>query len=246
MTHRSYITFSIDDGHPKDLRTADLLNKFELKATFYIPATNPEHPVMSASQIRNLAQAFEVGAHTYSHRSLTRLSRQDIMVEIQDGKKWLEDIIGSEVSSFCYPKGKFSRKVVNVVSECGFLGARTCMFNLMSFPRNRYLWGVTTHACSQSSIIQIRHALLEGNYEGFLNYISRFRCTEDWERQFRYGIDIAEQRNAIAHLYFHSWEIDQHGEWSKLKNIIDLISAGDLVSVENGELFKLHNEMVKK
>ena len=58
----TYLTFSIDDGHPKDLETADLLSKYGLKATFYIPATNPERPVMSASQIRTVAQTFEVGA----------------------------------------------------------------------------------------------------------------------------------------------------------------------------------------
>jgi hypothetical protein len=36
-----YVTISVDDGHPTDLRTADLLDKYGLGAIFYIPASNP-------------------------------------------------------------------------------------------------------------------------------------------------------------------------------------------------------------
>jgi peptidoglycan/xylan/chitin deacetylase (PgdA/CDA1 family) len=32
-----YVTISVDDGHPTDLRTVDLLHKYGLTATFYIP-----------------------------------------------------------------------------------------------------------------------------------------------------------------------------------------------------------------
>lgn len=238
----AYLTFSIDDGHPKDLETADLLSKYGLKATFYIPATNPERPVMSASQIRTVAQTFEVGAHTYNHKTLTRLPLQTLRAEIQDGKKWLEDIIGSEVISFCYPKGMFSPAVVKVVSESGFLGARTCMANLTTFPKNRFLWGVSSHARSHSPMIRIRYALSVGNYEGILNYVTHFRFSRDWEQHFLYAMDMVEKNGGISHLYFHSWELDKHGEWPKLRNLLDVIADRELVSVENGELFRLRSK----
>ena len=59
-----FVTISIDDGHVTDLRTAELLTKYGLQATFYICARNPERPVMELAQIRELAKAFEIGAHT--------------------------------------------------------------------------------------------------------------------------------------------------------------------------------------
>ena len=235
----SYITFSIDDGHPKDLNAAELLSKYDLKGTFYIPATNPEREVMSASQIRSIAQDFEVGAHTYGHRPLTRLPLETVRAEVANGKKWLEDIVGSEVISFCYPRGEFSSRVVKVVSECGFLGARTCMFNLTTFPKNPWLWGVTTHAYSHSPTIQIRHALLERNYEGLVNYATHFRFARDWERHFLYGMDLAKGNGGISHLYLHSWELDEHGEWPKLENLLAAVSHRNFVPVDNGELFRL-------
>jgi hypothetical protein len=36
----AYITTSWDDGHPSDLRLADLLHKHSLRGTFYVPPEN--------------------------------------------------------------------------------------------------------------------------------------------------------------------------------------------------------------
>jgi peptidoglycan-N-acetylglucosamine deacetylase len=101
-----YITVSVDDGYPADSRAADLLNKYGLQATFYIPARNPEHPVMAAGQIRELSRGFEIGGHTYNHAALKSLSTEKAWEEIYDGKRWLEDLLGEPVVSFCYPQGQ--------------------------------------------------------------------------------------------------------------------------------------------
>ena len=103
-----YITISVDDGYPLDSRVADLLNKYGLQATFYIPASNPERPVMAPNQIRELSRQFEIGGHTYHHAGLKALPEEKAFAEICDGKKWLEDLLGQPVISFCYPQGKFN------------------------------------------------------------------------------------------------------------------------------------------
>jgi hypothetical protein len=44
----------------------------------------------------------------------------------------------------------------------------------------------------------------------------------------------------IAHLYLHSWEIDQQSEWDKLRRVLREISTRPSVeSVTNGKLFEL-------
>ena len=41
-------SMSVDDGHPLDLRMADLLHSHDIKATFYLPLANQEGaPVLS-------------------------------------------------------------------------------------------------------------------------------------------------------------------------------------------------------
>jgi peptidoglycan/xylan/chitin deacetylase (PgdA/CDA1 family) len=243
MEQQGYITMSIDDGHPTDLRTAELLQKFGLKATFYIPSINPEREVMSPHEIRKIAQHFEVGAHTLNHKPLKYLSDREASFEIHNGKKWLEDVIGNDVISFCYPQGKFHSGSVKLVQKAGFLGARTCMFNLYGFPKNPFLFGVSTHGYSHSVAIQIRHALLEKNFQGALNFIFINKLAQDWSEHYSYAVDFVEKHGGIAHLYFHSWEIDHHGQWEKLKSLLEYISKNTkLTRMTNGELFELWHD----
>ena len=55
-----YVTISVDDGHPTDLRSVDLLHKYGLKATFYVPGANGDRTVMKACEIREIDRQFEV------------------------------------------------------------------------------------------------------------------------------------------------------------------------------------------
>jgi peptidoglycan-N-acetylglucosamine deacetylase len=217
-----------------------MLLRHGLQATFYVPARNPERPVMSPAQIRELSDAFEIGAHTLNHISLSGLTDSEAWEEISGSKKWLEDTTGKRGVSFCYPRGRFNSSTPHLIKEAGFLGARTCFFNLHSFPSDPFLWGVSTHAYSHSKAIQLRHAILEANYAGMWNFMRTYRGATDWQRHFLYALDHVERYGGIAHLYLHSWEIDEMRQWDRLGTIFGLISERtSFTSVTNGTLFEL-------
>ena len=131
-----YVTISVDDGHPTDLRTVDLLHKYGLTATFYIPGANHERVVMNPAQIRDIDRHFEVGSHTLSHIRLTLMSDERAVREIVDGKKFSEDTLGHEVIAFCYPGGKFNCRIEKHVERAGFArhtrGWRESSLNLLA------------------------------------------------------------------------------------------------------------------
>jgi peptidoglycan/xylan/chitin deacetylase (PgdA/CDA1 family) len=235
-----YLTVSVDDGEPQDLRTAELLEELGLVATFYVPARNSERPLLDGAGIRELARRFELGGHSFSHRGLKGLPEAEIQTEVARGKAWLEETTGKGVVSFCYPLGKFDSRVRAIVKQCGFLGARTCHFNLTDWPADPFLLGLSTHAYSHSAAIQLRHALLEQNFAGIWNYGTLFRLCRDWERHFTLALDHVETHGGIAHLYFHSWEIDQQGQWEKLRRVLrNAASRAGFRRVTNGDLFRL-------
>lgn len=238
MQPQSFITFSIDDGHPADLRTLELLQKYALKGTFYVPAKH-ERPLMTRSQLQFLARHSELGGHTLNHFRLTSLPDSQVWTELDGCKKWLEDVAGYRVNSFCYPCGKFNQRIAALVKKAGFLGARTCMFNLTGFPASPFIWGVSTHAFPHSRIVQFRHALLEGNMEGAWNFISIFKGLTDWEAQFLCTLDYVSRTGGVAHLFLHSWEIEERGEWDKLERLFRAIREyKSLTRMTNGELFR--------
>jgi peptidoglycan-N-acetylglucosamine deacetylase len=234
------LTISIDDGHVSDFSTAELLWKFGLKATFYIPRSNPERPVMAIAQIRELGTAFDIGGHTLSHHPLPPLDGERAWGEIRGCKDWLEDVLGRTIHSFCYPRGKYNRRIRSLIKKAGFVGARTCRYNLNSLPRDPFEAGVSTEAFSHSVAVHLRHAVLGNNYRGLIDFFRIHSMARDWELHFHRALDWVEIHGGVAHLYLHSWEIEDQGTWKKLERVLQAAaSRKPLVSATNTDVFSL-------
>jgi peptidoglycan-N-acetylglucosamine deacetylase len=233
-----YLTISIDDGHPADLRVAELLARFGLTATFYIPAQNPEREVITPGQIREIASRFEVGSHTMHHVPLTSVRESQAWNEIHDGKQWLEETISRPTRSFCYPRGKHNRRLAQMVRAAGFSGARTVKLNLIEAPADPYRWGVSTQAYSHSSATQFRHALAERNLPGLVAYVTTFHCTNDWRKHLLMAIEHVQRDGGIVHLFLHGWEVAERDQWRNFESVLrQLADRRELTCVTNGELF---------
>lgn len=78
--------------------------------------------MLSWGEIQEMQKyTIEFGAHTLTHPDLTKLSLQQIELEIGDSKKRIEDATGAQVSSFAYPFGRFdsrSREIVRQYFAC--------------------------------------------------------------------------------------------------------------------------------
>jgi peptidoglycan/xylan/chitin deacetylase (PgdA/CDA1 family) len=134
MKAATYITTSWDDGHPLDFRIAELLTKYGLRGTFYVPRS-AEHGTITPAQVRELSRSFELGAHTLQHTDLTKATAQQVEREIVGSKAWLEECTGLPCSMFCPPKGKYSGRHLRLLQQVGFAGIRSVELLSLDFPR---------------------------------------------------------------------------------------------------------------
>lgn len=82
---------------------------------------NVKKPIADINLIREFSNlGIEFGSHTISHPYLTKISKNEAFKEIKDSKKMLEDIIGKEVLSFCYPYGDLNEFIVDAVKSAGY------------------------------------------------------------------------------------------------------------------------------
>ena len=95
------ITTSWDDGHPLDIRIVELLEKYNLKGTFYVPINNLERAVMDASTLSEIASKHEIGGHTVNHIYLNTVGEAASRYEISECKTMLQDQLGKKVDAFC-------------------------------------------------------------------------------------------------------------------------------------------------
>jgi peptidoglycan/xylan/chitin deacetylase (PgdA/CDA1 family) len=127
------IALTFDDGYDDAYSQAfPALQQRGMVATFYIITNSVGHPMyMNWDQIRVMrAAGMEIGAHTKGHPDLTTLGIDQARDEIAGSKAIIEAELGEQIRSFCYPAGRFSGNVVNLVREAGFTNATTTMSDL--------------------------------------------------------------------------------------------------------------------
>ena len=203
---------SWDDGHPLDLRVAELLDKYKVLGIFYIPITNPERCVMTKSQIRELSKKFEIGGHTYSHADLTSISLKEAQKEIERGKNELEDILGKKIDKFCYPKGKFNDDIKKIVRKSGFKEARTARIIFTGKSTDPFEKNPNLHFYEHLLVTYYAHCIKNFDLQTILAL-----------HKIKYGgiIDIANGLPVSElHIWGHSWELEEARLWKKFERIL--------------------------
>lgn len=108
MPKRAAVLVTMDDGDPSVLdNAAPVFERHRIPyAVYVVPGRIGQANHMSSAQLRELAaRGAEVGSHTMNHHSVTSLNAAELVVELVDSKKMIEDIIGRPVTSFAYPFG---------------------------------------------------------------------------------------------------------------------------------------------
>lgn len=218
----AWLTTSWDDGHPLDLRLADMLARHGIGATFYVPANNCEgRPVLDGAGLTQLAQGgFEIGAHTHDHVRLHRLDPASLRDQIGRGKDHLEQILGLRIDGFCYPGGRGVARARPVVAELGFTHARTVeMFRLdagtdpLARPTSLLI-----HPLRSSQLL--RNWARQGGGGARLGLCLTLAGQAGLEARLDRLIERTLAGGGLLHLWAHSWEIDAAGLWPLLERVL--------------------------
>ncbi len=102
------VIFAIGDQR---IKTAVWDNKYDLV----------NNDLLNPDQLTEMLEAgFEIGSHSMTHRYLTKEPATNAWFEIKRSKEKLEQMIGSDILSFCYPYGAVNRQIKNLVKDAGY------------------------------------------------------------------------------------------------------------------------------
>jgi peptidoglycan/xylan/chitin deacetylase (PgdA/CDA1 family) len=147
-----YVALTFDDGLLDNYQNAaPILQEHGCKATFFVipgfddmtrwvnpktrqwsdvakPGFSIPFPSMQRAQRRELSDmGMEIGCHSMTHPKLNKIPTHSLHHEIMDSKTMLEDQLGTAVTSFCYPKGRYNSAVLKYVEQAGYQCALTTM-----------------------------------------------------------------------------------------------------------------------
>jgi len=202
---------SFDDGSIYDLRTADLLKRYNLNAVFFIPVNWQRYLLskgidpLTVDNLRDLASQFEIGSHGVNHELLTRSDNSKIDQEIFDSYEFWQKT-GYKVTGFCYPRGYYNEDIKNKVKEAGYTWARTVKVCELLPPSDPFETHTTVHIG-----------------------LDRKEYGTDWLTFAKDKLEEALERSAMGeeihyNIFGHSEEIHRYQQWSRVEELLRLIS----------------------
>lgn len=239
------VTTSWDDGDARDIRIAELLRSRGLTGTFYIPMSGYLNNVkLLPSDLRALSSdGFEIGAHSMSHSSLTLLTKEQLTHEVKTCKQTLEQIVGQEVSMFCYPNGRYNPSVIREIRCAGYKGARTTRMLSTSTDFSPFEMPTTVQAFPHLPADYIRDLGRAKNIPGLWKFTTQLSRLESWIDVGKRLFSQVLEYGGVWHLYGHSWEVDDLAIWSELREMLDHVShRKGVIYATNSQLLSLSNE----
>lgn len=136
MGNKGGIHVTFDDGYVDVITNAyPLLEKINIPATMFVLGDhkkvnrvelNNNMRIVDLKQMMFLHENnWEIGYHTMTHADLSKINGQDLEREIIQGKLALEKKIGFPIRYFAYPKGIYSKKIIEYVNKAKYAAAFT-------------------------------------------------------------------------------------------------------------------------
>lgn len=226
MTNRLILTTSWDDGHPADARIAELLAKYGVAGTFYVPNRNSEgRPVLDEAEIKRLADRFEVGGHSVDHVVLTPLGEREATRQIEENKAWLENVTGRSVRGFCYVRGRYNRQIKAIVQRAGFDYARTVENLCATIGSDPFEVPTTIQLFPHPKSVYVRN-FAKGRLEGARAHLLwAALASPRLEQRAERLMGICRQAGGYFHLWGHSWEVEELNLWDALETLLRQFAA---------------------
>ncbi len=215
-THR--LLDLLDDYSPT--RNSQPATRNPIKATFFVLGWIAERLPNLVREIH--ARGHEVASHGYFHELCSDQSCQALEGDLCDSKKFLEDIVGSQVHGYRAPSFSISDDILKTIQGCGYLYDSS--YNSFSI-HGRYGKVNLSNSCKKGIAFQvsanffelpISNLELENIIDHKMSAISNFVLPWGGGGYFRLfplflfikGVKWILKKNNAYIFYLHPWEID--------------------------------------
>ena len=203
-------TLSYDDGVVQDIRLIEIFNKYGLKGTFNINSglylkedevREKFYGRMKLSEAKDLyiGSGQEVAVHSYSHPFLEQLKEPEMVYEITEDRKNLEEQFETIVRGMAYPMGTYSDAVVRVLKNCGICYSRTTKSTgTFDLPENWLTLHPTCHH-DDPKLMEYAEIFAEDKFP--------------WRRK------------PLFYVWGHSYEFDGNDNWERIEKLAEYMSG---------------------
>lgn len=223
---KKFLTFSYDDGVTQDKRLVKIFDKYGLKATFNI---NSEllgtpgslrrenmwigHNKIEPEEAADLYRNHEVAAHTLTHPHLTEAGDEEVVRQVEEDRKKLEELTHQKIVGMAYPGGGVNHddRVVELIRK---------------HTKIRYARTITS-----SYSFDVQEDLLQ--FQPTVYHLEFDKMMELGEKFIKLKTEVPQ----IYYVWGHSYEFDYYDTWDRFEEFCKMMSGrGDIYYGTNREV----------
>lgn len=231
------ISFSFDDGVEQDKRLIEILDKYDIKATFNVNSgmfgKHTSHEAMflgekvvfnnyriPADEIKEVYRNHEVAAHSINHPILTTLTDEDVIYQVKNDASTLSDISGQHINGLAYPGG-----------YCEYYNERVKQLIMNNTELQYGRTAKSSYSFELPEDMMIFHPTLSHR---------EFEMREKLAQEF---LQLETDKPQIFYVWGHSYELDVKEEyWTKFERFCEMIAGKkDIYYGTNDQVFRYFN-----
>ena len=136
------VLITFDDGYKDNYTNAyPIMKKYGFTGTIFVVTgfLGVYDNYMTWEQAKELSDnGFSIESHTYSHKSMTEASDEEISKELTKSRDTIKNKLGIDADFMAYPTGTYNLHIAELVQKAGYKGAFTIKYDNVSRESNVY------------------------------------------------------------------------------------------------------------
>ena len=112
------LTFDVSWGKDNTEKILDILDKYNVKATFFLIGAWMEDNTELVKEIHN--RGHELANHSTKHPDMTKISRDRIIKEVEITDSKIREVVGGSSNIFRCPSGAYNDKVIETLKDINY------------------------------------------------------------------------------------------------------------------------------
>lgn len=205
------LTLSYDDGTIYDKKLIEIMSKYGIRGTFNLSTTFfrdcwglPTNLSTEEAKALYYPSGNEVAIHGDNHWSLTKYPADQMVAEVYECRKGLEQLFGGIIRGMAYANGAYNDEVAECLKMLGVKYSRTC--------------DATHDFCIRDEWLKLRPTCHHDD-EALFDLADKFLS---WDIEQMYVRD-----SILFYVWGHSYEFEHNDNWARIEEFCQKVGGNE-------------------